>query len=271
MATVVAIFLGLFASAGYAQESPAADDAASPANQFPPAPYANVGLGYKIAGQLVVAAPAPFNLAVGESALVSTSGVSNTAIGYGALQCNSSGNDNIASGYQALNFNTTGSGSTAIGFFSLLNNTTGSKNTATGIYALSENSNGSGNTASGFNALAGSSGGSNNSALGAGACQYVFTGSNVTCIGANFGPASDVAGPATYIAGIWNVATSGADNLLVCVDSAGQLGTQNCATSAPSELREIIERQQARIEELQKQNEEFQQRLSRLESLIAGK
>jgi hypothetical protein len=45
------------------------------------------------------------------------------------------------------------------------------------------------------------------------------------------------------------------------------LGTTNCATSG----QEIIGRQRAQIEALQKQNEEFQQRLSQLEALIAQK
>jgi hypothetical protein len=82
------------------------------------------------------------------------------------------------------------------------------------------------------------------------------------------GPGDRGRGPATYIAGIYGAYTTGSDNPLVCVDSTGLMGTENCASLGG---QEVIKRQQRQIQRLQKQNEEFRQRLSRLEALIAKK
>jgi hypothetical protein len=78
----------------------------------------------------------------------------------------------------------------------------------------------------------------------------------------------------TRIAGIHGT-TIATPNSEVCVDANGKLGTANCQGTLSSRLvaaqQDVIKTQQQQIQTLQKQNEEFQQRLSRLESLIANK
>jgi hypothetical protein len=74
----------------------------------------------------------------------------------------------------------------------------------------------------------------------------------------------------THIAGIHG-RTIGTGNLEVCVDNTGKLGTNCTASLLVAAQQEVIKTQQQQIQSLQKQNEEFQQRLSRLESLIANK
>ena len=260
----VAIMFGLCSSIGYSQDATNTSDTVYPTNKL--VNYYNAAKGYKIEGIVVLAEPGG-NLAVGEQALVNnTTGTNNTALGNDTLVDNTTGSANTASGTQALLHNTEGSFNTATGFQALLSNT-GSSNTASGVAALNANTTGSNNTGMGDSTFFNNTTGSNNTALGFTACYNVVTGSNVICIGSGAGPASDIPGPATYIAGIYGTATTGSGNPLVCVDSTGLLGTTNCATSG----QEVIESQRAQIEALQKQNEEFQQRLSRLEALIASK
>jgi hypothetical protein len=76
-----------------------------------------------------------------------TTGDSNTASGYKALENNTTGGSNTASGRSALQNNTTGNYNTANGLSTLNANTTGSNNTASGRSALLYNTTGSGNTA----------------------------------------------------------------------------------------------------------------------------
>jgi hypothetical protein len=250
VALVAAVF-GLCSSSSYSQE---------PANISDPlVNWYNAAEGYAIEGERVLWEPHAHGA------------INNTAVGNSALANNTSGSANTACGVQALSNNNgsypNGSFNTACGFQALLSNTTGSSNTASGVAALLDNTTGSNNTGMGDSTFYNSTTGSNNTALGFTACYNVVTGSNIICIGSGAGPASDIPGPATYIAGIYGAATTGAGNPLVCIDSTGLLGTTNCATSG----QEVIERQRAQIEVLQKQNEEFQRRLSRLESLIAKK
>jgi hypothetical protein len=162
-----------------------------------------------------------------------------------ALQSNTTGSDNTAIGTLALNKSTTGSDNTVIGLEALENNTTGGSNIAIGYQAgLSVAAGNSHNIEIGN---AGSSADSGAIRIGTGGTQT-----------------------SSYIAGIYGVKLPTAGQPLVCVDSSGQLGTANCATSGgPSAQDEVIKHQQQQIETLQKQNEEFQQRLSRLEALIA--
>jgi hypothetical protein len=279
MVTVVAIIFGAYASNSYGQETSTTNESTAPANPLPPTAYVNAGKGYKIGGNVVLTTPGGSgssgigNVGLGYQALISnTTGSDNTASGHDALARNTTGSSNSAVGWDALAFNTTGSGNTANGYDALLSNTTGSTNSAVGWEALSFNSTGSGNTATGFQALYANTRGSGNTASGYDACYNLKTGSNVICIGNSVGPAGDIPGPATYIGGIYGAPTTGSGNPLVCIDSTGLLGTTNCATNgAPSAQQEVIEHQQVQIETLQRQNEELQQRMSRLESLIAKK
>jgi hypothetical protein len=76
--------------------------------------------------------PTYYNTFLGISAGISTTGTSNTAIGFEALYDNSTGYSNTASGLEALWQNTTGYDNTAIGWEAGQINTTGSKNTFVG-------------------------------------------------------------------------------------------------------------------------------------------
>jgi hypothetical protein len=175
------------------------------------------------------------------------------AVGYGALTSNTTGIDNTATGASALQANTTGPHNTADGEVALVFNTTGGDNTAVGTGSLFFNTTGSAN-----------------SALGYAACQGVTTANNVICIGQNVAGANT--SNSTYVAGIYGRPTTGKGNPLVCVDKTGKLGTTHCAAKGhPSMQQETINQQEQQIQLLQKRNEEFQQRLSRLESLIAKK
>src|SRR5438067_11031705 len=63
------------------------------------------------------------NTVLGDDALISNSGVNNTAVGSDALLNNISGPSNTAVGYQALYSNTSGSVNTAVGIWALYANT----------------------------------------------------------------------------------------------------------------------------------------------------
>jgi hypothetical protein len=257
MVAVVTIMFGGYASSIYGQETSTTDGAA----QASPGPLTitqcgsecNATKGYEIEGRIVLA----------------TSGTlidANTALGYDALVSNT-GTFNTASGYEALHLNTTGTSNTAIGSVALYTNSTGSGNTASGDAALSSNETGSFNTASGASALVLNLTGSNNVAFGANACLNLLAGSNVICIGSGSGPAADIAGPATYIAGIYGAATTGSDNPLVCVDSTGLLGTTNCATRGAAQQEVILLQQQ--IQTQAQQIADLQWHLAQLEALLA--
>jgi hypothetical protein len=186
-----------------------------------------------------------------------------TGIGYGALSANTSGEFNTATGASALQSNTTGPHNTADGTDALVFNTAGGDNTGMGYGALATNTTGAGNSAVGYTAL-NSSTGSNNSALGYEACSKVTTASNVICIGG--GVAGSNTPNSTYVAGIYGEPT--AKGLLVCVDKTGKLGTKDCQKTAQ---QQVIGQQQKQIEAQAQQIADLQQRLSRLESLVAKK
>jgi len=76
-------------------------------------------------------------------------GYYNTASGGMALYSNTNGNYNTAAGYRALYYNT-GSNNTASGYYTLYSNTTGNGNTAYGLNALYSNTTGNFNTAIGY-------------------------------------------------------------------------------------------------------------------------
>jgi len=121
--------------------------------------------------------------------LFNTTGSNNTASGYQALKNNTTGNGNVASGRDALLSNTTGDANTGVGNGTLKNNTTGSANTATGIQALYHNTTGSTNTATGLSALYFNTTGNDNVAVGDGALKLNTTGSNNTALGVGAGAA----------------------------------------------------------------------------------
>ena len=268
MVAIVTIVFGVYASSSYGQETQTTDDSTAPANALPPTPYVNAGKGYEIGGNIVLVEPggsAAGNTALGYQALANnTTGSTNTASGVGALSVNATGNGNTASGLNALYFNN-GSYNTASGYAALETNSTGADNTAIGVEALLYNTTGSNNIAIG-NAAANnvSAGNSNNIEIGT---SGTAADNGVISIGTSGTQTS------AFIAGIAGVTLPPAGDPLVCIEpSTGQLGTLNCATNGlPSAQQEVIKHQQVQIETLQRQNEELQQRMSRLEALITKK
>jgi hypothetical protein len=121
--------------------------------------------------------------AFGSEALVSNTGVDNTALGTYAMLVNTTGTDNTAVGYSALYNNTDGFGNSAVGVNALLSNANGSYNTAIGDGALSGNTTGYYNTACGFGALFSNIGGVYNTASGFNALFSNTTGNNNTATG----------------------------------------------------------------------------------------
>jgi hypothetical protein len=95
----------------------------------------------------------PENTAVGDQALSSNTGGSNTATGFHALMSNTSGSDNTATGANALPLNTTGEFDNAFGAFALFDNVDGFSNNAFGETAMFSNITGAANTAVGDLAL----------------------------------------------------------------------------------------------------------------------
>ena len=111
-------------------------------------------------------APGNRNTGVGAGALLSPTGVNNTAVGVAALQAVSSGARNVAVGDSALGFLNTGSFNTAVGANAMVLQTTGSGNTAIGQLALQSMNSGSQVTAVGFSTVA-NAGVANATAIGA--------------------------------------------------------------------------------------------------------
>jgi hypothetical protein len=274
MVGLMAVSLG-YVPSSYGQEA-SADDAGSSQNQAAVAADENVGNGYEIGGELVLATPkgaSAANTAVGYSVLTAnTTGTDNTGLGNSALKSNTTGFWNTAAGQQALKWNTTGSSNTAFGWQALVNNHKAYRNTAVGVEALHNTDIdiaglGIQNTAVGWQANFYNQDGTNNTGLGYQACLNVVEGSNVTCIGASSGPATDVTGPATYIANVYNRPTGGTGNPLVCISSDGLLGTTGCAPSSDLQ-QQVIDQQAQKIQAQGEQIANLQQRLARLEALF---
>ena len=132
-----------------------------------------------------------------------SSGNTNQAFGYQALNSISTGTDNTAVGYQALNNCTTGICNQALGYQALSTCTTGANNTAMGYLALNsltaQNDNvavgaqamqsvvGNYNTALGYQAMQNATSVSKNTAVGYQSLLNVSTGSPNTALGAQSG------------------------------------------------------------------------------------
>jgi hypothetical protein len=240
------------------------------------------------------------NVAIGAVALLSnTTGSYNTATGTSALFNNTTGSYNTAEGYEALYSNTTGSYSAAVGPYTLYSDTTGIGNTGFGygsLYlttsgndnaglggdSLLDNTTGGYNTAVGTHALISNTTGSNNIGVGYQAGINVAGGNSNNIEIEDAGSSSDngtirigTSGTQTssYIAGIYGVTLPSAGQPLVCVDSAGQLGTANCASNGQAAaLQEAInQKQQQQIQAQAQQIADLQQRLARLEALVGKK
>jgi trimeric autotransporter adhesin len=123
------------------------------------------------------------NAFLGFSGNLTTTGASDTAVGYLALAANTYGQYNTAAGAYALTMNNSGPANTADGFQTLQYNTTGAGNTASGADALSGNTTGGFNTASGYQSLQSNSAGSYNTATGYQALQANTSGYSNTASG----------------------------------------------------------------------------------------
>lgn len=124
---------------------------------------------------------APMTVGRGGSAVIS-----NTALGYAALQVVTSGSQNTGIGYEAGLFLTSGAESTAVGYRALRRTDSGTQNTAIGRHALLNNITGSRNTAIGDAAL------NETTAGDANVCVGHYAGFN--CLGTGnvlIGPADD--------------------------------------------------------------------------------
>jgi hypothetical protein len=238
-----------------------------------------------------------------------TTGYYNTASGNGALLFNTAGNYNTAIGYRSLESNQTGSSNTAIGFWALQNNTTGYENTAIGDSSLTSNTTGYRNTAIGelANVSAGSNI-SNSTAIGFNALvdasnKVVIGNLNVTSIGgyaawSNFSDIrsktdiKDIGYGLDFVRQLKPVSVKmkngngNTDFGFIAQDIEDLLGeTYNLLDIGGGEERMLslrysqfiapmvkaIQEQQAIIETQEKQITALEERLSRLESLMAGK
>ncbi|MGA9898829.1 MAG: tail fiber domain-containing protein, partial [Terriglobales bacterium] len=142
-------------------------------------------------------------------------GVSNTAVGGGALVLNTTGSSNTASGFEALFLNTTGSGNVVMGAGALSNNSTGAFNTAIGFQAMYDNTVSGSNTAIGYQALfSNSTTGTQNTATGANTLAFNTTGSDNTANGWSALNANTTGGLNTAIGeGALQANTTGSDNV----------------------------------------------------------
>ncbi|MBK7175263.1 MAG: tail fiber domain-containing protein [Bacteroidales bacterium] len=126
------------------------------------------------------------NTSLGYQALnTNSTGNSNIAIGRSALQLNTYGSFNCATGTDALGQNTYGSSNTANGFGALASNTTGGVNTAVGNYALHFSTTAYYNTGIGESSLYLNTTGEDNTAIGYNAMYYNTVGDNNVAIGAS--------------------------------------------------------------------------------------
>lgn len=157
----------------------------------------NTAIGYRALKQNTTGTN---NVAVGTNALTSSTGASNVGVGSAALLSNTTGQSNTAVGTTSLRNNNTGRYNVAVGDGSMFFNTSGEYNMAVGFAALRENTVGRENMAIGVDALRNYTGNSN-VAIGTGAGRGVLgssTGSGNVFIGSNAG-ASEVASNKLYL------------------------------------------------------------------------
>lgn len=172
-------------------------------------------------------------------------------MGHTAL-LSSNGNENTAVGRSALAYGAgSGNGNTAVGAYALSSTPeagTGSFNTATGYSALSENTSGIWNTAVGYLALQNNTTGNYNIALGENAGTALTTGCCNISIG-NGGVAGEERtiriGNANqtraFISGIRGITTGAQNAVAVLIDSNGQLGTVSSSRRFKFDIRDAAE------------------------------
>ena len=128
-----------------------------------------------------------------------TDSAGNTSIGYGALNNLTSGDSNVAVGYEALEDVTDGIHNTAVGYRAGMNITGGDYNVAIGNYALSTNTSGGWNTCVGYGAGNSMSGNDHNTCIGRNAGYNITSGGSNTIVGSQAGDAITSAHNNTFI------------------------------------------------------------------------
>ena len=145
----------------------------------------NTAIGYNSLGANTAGS---YNTGIGYTSLQSnTTGNFNVGVGYNALSGNKTGVENVAVGYGALSGNSTGNNNIAIGKSALLYNSTGESNIGIGWQALPRNTVSSGSIGIGRNTLFYSKTGSLNTAIGEAALYFNTLGSNNTALGCQAG------------------------------------------------------------------------------------
>jgi hypothetical protein len=176
-----------------------------------------------------------------------TTGTSNTAIGFRAMEANTTGGANTGLGQNTLLVNTAGSDNVAVGAHTLEANTTGNLNVAIGFNGLNSNTTGSNNTALGNNTLENLTTGTNNTALGEFAGQNCSGASSNNIYINNLGAAengtirigTNANQTTCFIAGIRGVTTGVADAIAVLIDSTGQLGTISSSAKVKHDIEDM--------------------------------
>jgi hypothetical protein len=227
---------------------------------------------YQIAENTVLSAFGDRNIIVGfTGAHASNASQQNTFVGANAGQVNNSGDWNVFLGSASGASNTGGYENTFVGQVAGRDNVNGHDNTYIGEFAGTVS-----NTSGSYNTYVGEGTGQDNNngnsniylmSLGTNESNTIRIGNQGTGAGQQTN---------TFIAGIWTGAPV-PNTKIVCVDVNGQLtaNSPSCLIALQGQLKtqleQVIAQQQQQIESLQKQNAEFQQRLARLESLIAQK
>lgn len=177
-------------------------------------------LGNGAAGQV-------FNTAVGDNSLLITTGLGNTAIGYGAGGKVSSGVGNCAFGFNSLGNSSagiTGNYNIGLGSNTLQILTSGNWNIAVGHQALNQVSTGSYAVGIGYNAGYVMTA-SNNVAIGAFALSADTSGANNVALGYSAGGALSTNGNGTFIGASAGTSMTGANNTVVGAEAGGGSGS----------------------------------------------
>lgn len=166
-------------------------------------------------------------VALGYSALTTSTGTLNTAIGYNTQTAPNGASRNTSVGASSL-FNNTGNENVAIGTDSLQFNIGGNENVAVGYQAMMKNGAGSNNVAIGSRTLgasnfSGLSTGINNTAVGSYAGVFMASGSNNILIGYQAGQSLSTGSNNTIIGSITNTSSDLQNTVIIAAGSTPRL------------------------------------------------
>lgn len=164
------------------------------------------------------------NLFMGTTAPSLSSGTSNVAYGFGALEDVTTGSENVAVGRGALANITTNSFATAVGHNAAVSSTT-SETVAVGAFALQAASTGS-EMAIGYRSLVACTTGLRNISIGSNTLEALTTGSGNTCLGSNAAQDLISGDDNTFIGkGVINNLTTGSNNIAIGSSAASAYTT----------------------------------------------